>query len=167
MDSRRTREKLPEYVAFMKSLPFYKKVKQEDRCFLLGACVHRGDPPDVEKKRPSDLGYLYGGPEEGDTGICLCCGPCPDFCYPGIPENARRDLAQPGRAAHRRGLRGSVPGPGRTAWLPVPGDGRRILCVSPGNGIAGTCVAEAAVFAVFACRICREEGAYEDTLQRD
>ena len=26
MDSRRTREKLPEYVAFMKSLPFYKKV---------------------------------------------------------------------------------------------------------------------------------------------
>ena len=163
---------------------------EEDTLYILGDMIDRGPDPakvlDIASSRGNII-PLRGNhedefiswydneiarPEEGDTGIWLCCGPCPDFCYPGIPENARRDLAQPGWAAHRRGLRGSVPGPGRTAWLPVPGDGGRILCISPGTGIAGTgiagtCVAGAAVFAVFACRICREEGAYEDTLQRD
>ena len=71
-------EKMPEYVGFMKSLPFYKKLKLED----------------------SDLGYLYGGPEEGNTGICLHCGSCPDFCYPGIPKGGGKDLAQSGRETH-------------------------------------------------------------------
>ena len=35
MDSERTREKLPEYVSFMKSLPHYKKIKRDGGCFLL------------------------------------------------------------------------------------------------------------------------------------
>ena len=40
MDSERTREKLPEYVCFMKGLPLYKKLKREGACFLLAhACT--------------------------------------------------------------------------------------------------------------------------------
>ena len=118
MGSRRTREKLPEYVAFMKSLPFYKKVKQEDRCFLL---AHASTEEILRTWKRKDR-LIW------DTSM----------------------------VDRKKGI------PGYVSVV-----GRRILCVSQGNGIAGTCVAGAAVFAVFACRICREEGAYEDTLQRD
>ena len=35
MDSQETRDKIPEYVQFMKGLPLYKKLKQDGKCYLM------------------------------------------------------------------------------------------------------------------------------------
>ena len=51
-----------------------------------GACVHRGDPPDVEKKRPSDLGYLYGDRKKGIPGYVSVVGHVPTFVIRGFPK---------------------------------------------------------------------------------
>ncbi len=40
MDSRRTRERLPEYVEFMRKMPLYKKLRIDGECWLLAhACT--------------------------------------------------------------------------------------------------------------------------------
>ena len=87
MDSRCTREKLPEYVGFMKSLPFYKKLKLEDKCFLLAHAsivghvptfVIRGFPKEAAKIWHSPDGRLIdvdcgaAFPDLGGRLGCLC-----------------------------------------------------------------------------------------------
>lgn len=86
MDSRRTREKLPEYVTFMKSLPFYKKVKQEDRCFLLAHASTEEILRTWKRKDRLIWDTSMVDRKKGIPGYVSVVGHVPTFVIRGFPK---------------------------------------------------------------------------------
>lgn len=86
MDSRRTREKLPEYVGFMKSLPFYKKLKREDKCFLLAHASAEEILQAWKKKERLIWDTSMVDRKKGIPGYVSIVGHVPTFVIRGFPK---------------------------------------------------------------------------------
>ena len=90
MDSRCTREKLPEYVGFMKSLPFYKKLKLEDKCFLLAHASTEEILQAWKKKDRLIWDTSMVDRKKGIPGYFSIVGHVPTFVIRGFPKEAAK-----------------------------------------------------------------------------
>ena len=86
MDSRKTGEKLPEYVRFMKGLPLYKKVKLDGICYLL-AHASTEEALRVWKRRdPFIWDSSMVDRQRGIPGYVSIVGHVPTFIIRGYPH---------------------------------------------------------------------------------
>lgn len=81
-----TREKLPEYVRWMKKLPLYKKVKIKDTCYIL---AHASTQGVFELWKKKDM-FLWESEVTGDgksfPGYISIVGHVPAFILRGYPK---------------------------------------------------------------------------------
>ena len=86
MDSERTREKLPEYVSFMKSLPLYKKIKRDGECFLLAHASTEEILQVWKRKERLIWDTSMVDRKKGIPGYVSIVGHVPTFVIRGFPK---------------------------------------------------------------------------------
>lgn len=95
-------EKMLEYVGFMKSLPFYKKLKLEDKCFLLAHASTEEILQAWKKKERLIWDTSMVDRKKGIPGYVSIVGHVPTFVIRGFPKEAAKIWHSPDGRLQRR-----------------------------------------------------------------